>query len=54
MLVHGGGPQLTRMLDALGIESTFHEGLRVTDEATLEVAEMVFAGERQQGRSCAS
>ncbi len=43
-LVHGGGQQLSRMLDALGIQSRFHEGLRVTDEATLEVAEMVFAG----------
>ncbi len=43
-LVHGGGPQLTRMLDALDIPTRFHEGLRVTDEATLEVAEMVFAG----------
>ena len=44
VLVHGGGQQLSRMLDALGIQSRFHEGLRVTDEATLEVAEMVFAG----------
>ena len=44
VLVHGGGRQLSRMLDALGIQSRFHEGLRVTDEATLEVAEMVFAG----------
>jgi acetylglutamate kinase len=43
-LVHGGGLQLTRMLDALGIPTRFHEGLRVTDEETLEVAEMVFAG----------
>ena len=43
-LVHGGGPQLTRMLDALGIQTRFHEGLRVTDEAALEVAEMVYAG----------
>jgi len=43
-LVHGGGPQLTRTLDALGMESRFHEGLRITDEETLEVAEMVFAG----------
>jgi acetylglutamate kinase len=43
-LVHGGGPQLTRMLDALGIPTRFHEGLRVTDARTLEVAEMVFAG----------
>ena len=43
-VVHGGGAQLTRMLDALGIPTRFHAGLRVTDEATLEVAEMVFAG----------
>jgi acetylglutamate kinase len=48
-LVHGGGPQLTRMLDALGIESRFREGLRVTDGATLEVAEMVFAGTVNKG-----
>lgn len=44
-VVHGGGKQLTRMLDALGIESEFREGLRVTDEETMRVAEMVFAGE---------
>jgi acetylglutamate kinase len=43
-LVHGGGPRLTRMLDALGIATRFHEGLRVTDAQTLVVAEMVFAG----------
>ena len=43
-LVHGGGPQLTGMLDALGMTTRFREGLRVTDERTLEVAEMVFAG----------
>jgi acetylglutamate kinase len=43
-VVHGGGDRLTRMLDALGIESCFHEGLRVTDERAVEVAEMVFAG----------
>ena len=43
-LVHGGGPQLTRMLDALGITTRYHEGLRVTDAETLVVAEMVFAG----------
>ncbi len=49
VLVHGGGPQLTRMLDSLGIESAFHEGLRVTDGATLEVAEMVFAGGVNKG-----
>ncbi len=49
VVVHGGGPQLTRMLDSLGIESAFHEGLRVTDGATLEVAEMVFAGGVNKG-----
>ena len=43
-VVHGGGAQLTRMLDALGIPTRFHAGLRVTDEATLEVAEIVLAG----------
>jgi acetylglutamate kinase len=44
-LVHGGGKQLTRMLEALRIPTEFREGLRVTDEATMAVAEMVFAGE---------
>ena len=43
-LVHGGGAQLTRMLDALEVPTRFHEGLRVTDARTLEVAEMVFSG----------
>jgi acetylglutamate kinase len=44
-LVHGGGKQLTRMLESLHIPTEFREGLRVTDEATMAVAEMVFAGE---------
>ncbi|MDN5698160.1 MAG: acetylglutamate kinase [Rubrobacter sp.] len=44
VLVHGGGNRLTEMLEALEIESSFHEGLRITDEAALEVAEMVYAG----------
>ena len=48
-LVHGGGKQLTRMLDALGIPTEFREGLRVTDERTMAVAEMVFAGEVNKG-----
>ena len=43
-IVHGGGLQLTRMLDALGIPTRFHAGLRVTDEEALEVAEIVLAG----------
>ena len=44
-LVHGGGKQLTRMLEALHIPTEFRDGLRVTDDATMVVAEMVFAGE---------
>lgn len=44
VLVHGGGNRLTEMLESLGIQSRFHEGLRITDEAALEVAEMVYAG----------
>ena len=44
VVVHGGGPQIGRMLKALGIESHFVEGLRVTDKQTAEVAEMVLAG----------
>jgi len=43
-VVHGGGLQLTRMLDALRIPTQFHAGLRVTDEKALEVAEIVLAG----------
>ena len=44
VLVHGGGPQIGAMLQKLGVESTFVDGLRVTDKATAEVAEMVLSG----------
>ena len=44
IVVHGGGPQIGRMLDKLGIESAFAGGLRITDEPTVEVVEMVLAG----------
>jgi acetylglutamate kinase len=44
IVVHGGGPQIGRMLDKLGIKSEFKGGLRVTDQATVEVVEMVLAG----------
>jgi acetylglutamate kinase len=44
VVVHGGGPQIGRMLDQLGIKSEFRGGLRVTDKATVEVVEMVLAG----------
>lgn len=43
-VVHGGGVQLTRTLEAMGRKSQFREGLRVTDEGTRDVALMVFAG----------
>jgi len=44
VIVHGGGPQISRMLDKAGVKSTFIDGLRVTDQATMEVAEMVLSG----------
>ncbi|MEO0689208.1 MAG: acetylglutamate kinase [Pseudomonadota bacterium] len=44
VVVHGGGPQIGDMLQRLGVESTFVDGLRVTDEATAKIAEMVLSG----------
>ena len=44
VVVHGGGPQISRMLERAGVQSTFVDGLRVTDAATMEVAEMVLSG----------
>ncbi|MFZ4684845.1 MAG: acetylglutamate kinase [Hyphomonadaceae bacterium] len=44
VVVHGGGPQIGRMLEKLGIKSTFEDGLRVTDAASMEIVEMVLAG----------
>ncbi len=44
VVVHGGGPQIGAMLKTLGVESTFIDGLRVTDKRTAEVAEMVLSG----------
>ena len=44
VIVHGGGPAVTRVSAQLGIETTFVDGLRVTDAATLDVATMVLAG----------
>ncbi len=44
VVVHGGGPQISRMLKRSGVESTFIDGLRITDAATMEVAEMVLSG----------
>ena len=44
VVVHGGGPQINAMLKRLAIQSTFIDGLRVTDAATVDVVEMVLAG----------
>jgi acetylglutamate kinase len=44
VIVHGGGPQIATALGRLGLESTFVSGLRVTDDATMEVVEMVLGG----------
>ena len=44
VVVHGGGPQIGSMLDKLEIRSEFREGLRVTDDATMNVVEMVLVG----------
>jgi acetylglutamate kinase len=44
VVVHGGGPQIGEMLKKLQIESSFIDGLRVTDEATISIVEMVLAG----------
>jgi acetylglutamate kinase len=45
VVVHGGGPQITSMLDRLGIESTFAGGLRVTSPAAMEIVRMVLVGQ---------
>ena len=44
IVVHGGGPQIGAMLARMGIESKFEGGLRVTDQKTVEIVEMVLAG----------
>src|SRR3954469_5736201 len=44
VVVHGGGPQINRMLDRAGIKSTFNAGLRSTGDETMDVVEMVLGG----------
>jgi acetylglutamate kinase len=44
VVVHGGGPEITKYMDRLGLEVRFHEGLRVSDADTVEVAKMVLVG----------
>ncbi len=49
VIVHGGGPQIGKMLTRLGIESEFVDGLRVSDLETVEIAEMVLSGGINKG-----
>jgi len=44
VIVHGGGPEISQYMERLGIEVQFHEGLRVSDRETVEVAKMVLRG----------
>lgn len=44
VIIHGGGPDISELLDELGIEAEFINGLRVTDEKTMEIVEMVLSG----------
>jgi acetylglutamate kinase len=44
VVVHGGGPEINQWLSRIGIEARFRDGLRITDEATMEVVEMVLVG----------
>lgn len=48
VVVHGGGPQISRMLDRLGIESEFKGGLRVTTDEAMDVVRMVLVGQVQR------
>ena len=44
IIIHGGGPQINELLDKLEIQSKFIDGIRVTDEKTMEVVQMVLGG----------
>jgi acetylglutamate kinase len=48
VVVHGGGPQINTALEKMGVGSTFVSGLRITDDATMDVVEMVLAGQVNQ------
>jgi acetylglutamate kinase len=48
VVVHGGGPDITRYMERLGMEVKFVEGLRVSDQATVEVAKMVLVGKQNK------
>jgi acetylglutamate kinase len=48
IVVHGGGPDITRYMERLGMHVEFVQGLRVTDEATVEIAKMVLVGKQNK------
>src|SRR5215207_11709441 len=48
VVVHGGGPDITSYMERLGMEVRFVDGLRVSDEATVEVAKMVLVGKQNK------
>ncbi|MEA2404452.1 MAG: acetylglutamate kinase, partial [Thermoleophilaceae bacterium] len=48
IVVHGGGPEITRYMQRLGMEVRFVDGLRVSDEPTVEVAKMVLVGKQNK------
>ena len=52
VLVHGGGPEINKTLDKMGIESQFADGLRVTDKETVNVVQMVLAGKVNKDLVC--
>jgi acetylglutamate kinase len=49
VVVHGGGPQISKVLDQMGITSTFVRGMRMTDAPTMDVVEMVLGGKVNKG-----
>lgn len=49
VLVHGGGPEISQMLTKIGKESKFVDGLRVTDEETVDIVQMVLSGKLNKG-----
>ena len=52
VLVHGGGPEINKTLDKIGVESKFVDGLRVTDKETVDVVQMVLAGKVNKDLVC--
>ncbi len=49
VIVHGGGPEISKVLQKMGKQSEFRNGLRVTDEETMEIVEMVLSGKINKG-----